>query len=84
MRENNYQTHMVVDPIDNRFMRAFWCHPERFFVIDKTGTLLLKAQPIDAMYRIQDLAECLNTLVAEPVDPDIVLQFDTPQSEHRL
>jgi hypothetical protein len=75
VQENQYQTHMVVDAIDNTFMKTFWCHPERFFVVND-GTLLLKAQPEGACYYLQEMASFLNTLVSKPVDPAVIAARD--------
>jgi len=41
-----YQIHLVADDITNPFLKAYWAHPERFYVI-VDGKLGLKGQPTD-------------------------------------
>jgi hypothetical protein len=46
---------LYVDPIGDGFVRAYLCHPERFFVLSGDGTLLLKGQPIEGGYSLDEL-----------------------------
>jgi len=46
VQTTGYQIHLVVDDIANPFMKTYWAHPERFYVI-VDGKLGLKGQPTD-------------------------------------
>jgi thyroxine 5-deiodinase len=54
---------VVVDGMDNAFMNAFSCHPERFFVVSSEGKLLWKAQPINAEYPLSELIKAIREAV---------------------
>eukprot|EP00035_Acanthoeca_spectabilis_P022438 m.443757 g.443757 ORF g.443757 m.443757 type:complete len:54 (+) comp19005_c0_seq1:1590-1751(+) len=47
--------------MDNQFLTAFLAHPERFFVLDDAGTMVMKGQPIEGGYNLADLESCLNS-----------------------
>jgi len=49
VNSTGYKLKMFVDNMENSFMKTFWAHPERFFIIDD-GKLMLKAQPTDEGY----------------------------------
>jgi len=53
---------IVVDGIDNKFLQAFWCHPERFFVFNQ-NKLVFKAQPQGACYIATDLDDFLESIL---------------------
>jgi hypothetical protein len=53
---------IVVDGIDNQFMKAFYCHPERFFVFND-NKLVFKAQPQGACYIATDLDDFLESIL---------------------
>lgn len=53
---------VYADCIDDRFMREFAAHPQRFFVLGANGTLLFKARPHEGGYDIRDLHESLEEL----------------------
>ncbi len=52
---------MLVDQIDNSFNREYAAWPLRYFVLQpRTGTLLYKAQPSNAMYHLEQLCAFLD------------------------
>lgn len=50
---------VVVDGLDDGFMRLLSAHPQRFFVIDGKGVLRLKATPFEGEYNIEDVDSVL-------------------------
>lgn len=52
---------MVVDAMDDGFMKTYWAHPERFFVV-WDGRLEMKAVPKGEGYRNEDVEDALHAL----------------------
>jgi len=60
VQKYGYKIPMVVDDMSNGFMKTFWAHPERFFVVDD-GKLALKGQPTDdGWYLYDDIKNYVN------------------------
>jgi len=55
---NHWKLEMVVDTLQDLFMKEYWSHPERFYVV-LDNKLVFKAQPQDAHYPVSDLVSWL-------------------------
>jgi len=53
---------IYVDGIEDGFMNLFSAHPQRFFVIDGSGTLRLKATPFEGEYSLDHVDACLSDI----------------------
>lgn len=50
---------VFVDTVEDDFMHLLSAHPQRFFVVDATGTLHLKASPFEGAYSLDDVHHSL-------------------------
>jgi len=55
---------VFVDAVEDKFMHMLSAHPQRFFVIDATGILRLKAAPFEGGYSLDDVDRCLSEVCA--------------------
>lgn len=59
---------VFIDGLEDGFMHLMSAHPQRFFVVDSTGVLRLKAMPFEGGYSLEDVDRCLSELHALPED----------------
>ena len=46
---------LFVDGVDNQFQDTFAAHPERFFIVSAQGRLLMKGQPLEGGYNLNEV-----------------------------
>ena len=67
VKETQLEIPVVVDTMDNTFLRLYAPWPFRFFVV-LDGTLKLVGMPKEARYDTTDLVECLDSLLCGKKD----------------